>query len=240
MKFNDWLIHNLRHENWFSHLIMFFTTVLGILIALQLDKGREEVAQKEKLDMFRIRLNNELKINKTNLINKKLSLLRTYAILEISLDKVKQPDGQYLISRHLADSLIQLDSSFQDLILNRTELPNDQLSVGFNLNLINSNTASDTWQAVKGSDIIQQLNPLELIQYTNIYQILQSQVNLEDVYTIFKESSAHEGLSNAMQREVMQLLEEKIFILYNQDTSLSYRSSSINTSKFYSLVFSNL
>jgi len=83
MNLKNWLSQKIKNENWFSHGVMFITTILGILIALELDKNREEADKAQKLNQYRTRLDNELKINKGYLIGMKEWLQHDYVLLEM-------------------------------------------------------------------------------------------------------------------------------------------------------------
>ena len=173
MSSKNWLWQKIKNENWFSHVVMFVTTILGILIALELDKSREQADKSQKLNQYRIRLDNELKVNKGSLIEIKEWFQHDYILVEM-YDYVANEKGELIIIKSKLDSLYQLDSAFRSLITVNQELPGNRVSIINKPHVRTGNMTLDTWEALKGSDILQELTPKELLSYTKIFHSINS------------------------------------------------------------------
>jgi len=173
MSSKNWLWQKIKNENWFSHGVMFITTILGILIALELDKNREEANKSQKLNQYRTRLNNELKVNKETLIGVKEWLQHDYVLLEME-DDLTQENGELIISKPKLDSVYRLDSAFRSLITINRELPGNRVSINTIKHTRIFNLTLDTWEALKGSDVLQEMTPKELLSYTKIFNSINS------------------------------------------------------------------
>lgn len=85
------------------------------------------------MKQYRIRLDNELKSNKNILIEINQSLLRNYAVLELSSDFRQQPTGEETLEKYKLDSLIALDSTFTKMFVIDKIFPSDQVKISLRL-----------------------------------------------------------------------------------------------------------
>ncbi len=221
-KLVSWIIEHMRKENWFSHFIMFLTTVVGILIALELDQWREDNSEAAKAELYRLRLNNELKMNKAQVISNKLAALRAYTVIEISRSYSATDQGDYFIPKQLVDSLLTLDVGFKDLITIKA-IDKDMLFVEFSFSVTDNTLNFDTWEATKASNVLQSLMPLEVFHYSSAYKALNSNLggSPKEFLKMVGDMMNDNELSDNERIELLQALRRLIMDSYEKEQAVS-------------------
>jgi hypothetical protein len=211
----------IQSENWFTHSISLATTILGILIALALDQYKEQRSEAKKIELYRIRLNNELKNNKQQIILDKHSLLRAHAIIEISRTYTATESGDYLIPKKLVDSLLTIDMGFKDLLTIHKE-DADMLFVDFDLSFKPCVLSFDSWEAMKASNVLQSLNPTEVFHYSSVYSILK--INLGKTGQEFlkrtEDMKADDQITETEKKEMLESIKLLIFDANKKESAI--------------------
>ncbi len=221
-KLSIWIMEHIQKENWFSHFVMFLTTVIGILIALELDQFRERKSDAAKAELYRIRLNNELKMNKAQVISNKLAVLRAYTVIEISRSYSATDHGDYFVPKQLIDSLLTLDMGFKDLIIIKA-IDKDMLFVEFEFSVTDNTLNFDSWEATKASNVLQSLMPLEVFHYSSAYKALNSNLagTPKEFLKMVEVMMIDNELSDEERIELLRSLRRLIMDFYQKEQAVS-------------------
>jgi hypothetical protein len=202
----------IKTENWWRHLLTFTGTVIGIIIALELDKRKENLEEQEKLASFLTMVDNELLINR--------GLIHAEQIgLETNLAMVNWSKGKLMKSGNIKASILEVDSlmkkipKLRERIIRIKTISSD--TAIFTTELVFEGEAQlylDAWELVKSSGLVARMNPFTVYQYMEIYKQIGSKNNLVS-QTKFLDIYTESWSDNVLQDDELLIIKEYLEIL---------------------------
>lgn len=208
MKIN-YLFERIRKENWWRHTLTFLGTITGILIALALDKYKETNNEQKKLKSFLQLVNNELILNQNQLTYQIKGNQLNLITLEFALKK-KLKHGSFISSSREIDSLFTIHPELVDYIIKESKIDEDLYSYASQINFPNADIRTDSWEMIKYSGLMSELNPFIAFQYSEIYRMLAIKndfIEQKSIITLIQQSMADNKITEDELIEIQNHIE---------------------------------
>ena len=170
-----------REIDWKNQIVAFIGTILGVIIALQLEDIQDERQSQQRLNKTVINLDSEISKNLISIDSASKSNENWSKYLNFLIGK-KVDNREIILSNHELDSIQRLLPFYftpnkQILNLNVKKVINDSLKL-YSLAFFNSfqkpDISEDNWEATKESGVLLIMNPDQILFYTKIYKQFES------------------------------------------------------------------
>ena len=178
--------NKLSNIDWSNHIVAFFSALLGILIAFQLQDYQDDQKEEEELQITLEAIKNEIENNqniyRTN-IKTLTNFLEFYETIDFVVTEFEFDDGEVAVSKDKFEKMkLESPDRFDDWKLKRQQNDSTLIFESFDINIPGYEViiSTSSWQAGLYSGVLNRLDHSRLSKLTHIYKWIEKDIGLNE------------------------------------------------------------